>query len=100
MGNGSDLTPIVPGFWTERDELQEPPELIAANRMASDAGNLAPLLGKFVTPGLGDQRVAIGDEELQQGQDRDAENQYGDHRFGTSTLAVAIRASSGTFMKV
>jgi len=48
IGNGTNLTRVAAGFGAERDQLQQPSELIAANGTASDAGNLPPLLRKFV----------------------------------------------------
>src|SRR6267143_3173547 len=99
-GNGTNLTRVATRFRADRDQLQEPSELIAANDTASNAGDLPSLLRKVVAPRLRNERMTVRDEELQQRQERDPENQDGDHRFGTSTLAVGIRASSGTLQNV
>src|SRR6267143_7279539 len=99
-GNGTNLTRVATRFRADRDQLQEPAELIAANDTASDARNLPSLLRKFVGPRFRNERMTVRDEELQHRQDRDSENQDGDHRFEASTLAVDIRVSSRTFVNV
>src|SRR5215471_18640494 len=99
-GDNSDLTVVPTALRAKRDQLNEPPELVSRRRAGCDAANFTSLRGQLHATGFGNQGAAIRDEELEQRQEGDPENQCGNHRVGATTLAVAIRASSGTLTNV
>jgi len=100
QGDRPNFKAVPAGIGTKSDQLPDTPELFPRDCPGREAANFAGLVGQFMAPRCSDQRTGIGDEELQQREQGDAEDNDRDHRVGASTLAVASRASFGTFKKV
>src|SRR5712691_5968052 len=70
---------------TELDEFEDAVEIVTAHAGINDTGDVAGLHRKHLRAGRGDDRAAVENEELQQGNQRSRENESGDHRCVTTS---------------
>src|SRR5713226_10019777 len=69
---------------TELHEFEDAVEIVTAHASVNDAGDIAGLHRKHLRARGSDNRAAVENEELQQGNQGSRENESGDHRCVTT----------------
>jgi hypothetical protein len=65
-GNSENTICVIAGLGTNGDQFQKAFEMVSTDPIGSDAGKFANLCGQLMAAGFLDERVTVGNKELQQ----------------------------------